>query len=454
MQRRNPHQAARTGTGLSRRDFLRASSLAALGAPALAACGGTPGGDSQALRFWSITPFVDAVQELMPKTVAAVAQKMGITVELEMIPNEQRAARYQTAVESEQLPDVFMLEELQIPQMSGIGALSGTITEVYDRVGAEHGGWLDSAAEMASVGENVVSVPFVLQPYMLYYRQDLFEQAGFSVPISGDLDELVRACRAVHDPAGGVAAFAAPMSDADHGGHIDVVNWLFGGGWQGPDGKMRINTPENLAALKWYTGLYTTEKVVPADATTYTPVSNNTAYLNGSTALICNTGSVMTSLRDEKPDILEKTVVGPWPKSPTGSGPAMSAGGAGLMIAETSNKKDMAAEFIAELFKEQHLMPILQAWGAEGFPTLQRYSEAPAVKENPRLAQITEGILPVAHSVFWPGEATPAYSAVFAEDAGNVGRVLTPVCLGQMSPEDALAGLQEVAERAEERFSS
>lgn len=446
----SPAVTTNTSRRFSRRDFLKASSLGGV-ALSLAGCGSGSAGNGRQLSFWSVTPFVDAVNDLLPRTVSTVADRLGIEVDFQMIPNEQQAARFQTAAESGQLPDLFMLEEVEIPRYSGRGLLSPAVRDAYARIGEEHGPWVPSAEDLATIGADVVAVPFVLQPWMAYYRQDLFDRAGVQVPVTGTLDDLLRAAQAVHDPAGGVQGLAVPMSDADAPGHIGVVNWLFGGGWQNEQGELTIDTPQNLAALTWYTDLYTRHRVVPQDATSYAPVSNNTAYLNGQAAFIVNTGSVMTSLRDERPDIYETTVVGPWPEGP-GGGPAMATGGAAIMIAETSENTGLAIDFIAELYREEHLRPILEVWGAEGFPVLERYADMPLFTDDPRLRQITETIVPVARSDYWPGESSPAYSEVFAENAGNVGQMLTSICVSGVPPQEALAGLAAVAHRASERF--
>jgi multiple sugar transport system substrate-binding protein len=434
----------------SRRGFLQASSLAGV-ALSLGACAGGNSSGGRQLSFWSVTPFVDAVNELLPQTVSAVAGRLGIEVDFQMIPNDQQAARFQTAAESGQLPDVFMLEEVEIPRFFSRGLLSPAVRDAYTRVGDEHGPWVPSAEDLAMIGSDLVAVPFALQPWMAYYRQDLFDRAGVQVPVTGTLDDLLQAARAVHDPASGVHGMAVPMSDADGPGHIGVVNWLFGGGWQNQQGQLTIDTPQNLAALTWYTDLYTRHRVVPQDATAYAPVSNNTAYLNGQAAFIVNTGSVMTSLRDERPDLYDATVVGPWPKGPAG-GPAMATGGAAIMIAETSENTELAVDFIAELYREEHFRPILEVWGAEGFPVLEQYAKMPIFTDDPRLRQIVETIVPVARSDYWPGESGPAYSEVFAENAGNVGQMLTSICVSGVAPHEALAGLATVAQRAQERF--
>ncbi|MDA5282521.1 sugar ABC transporter substrate-binding protein [Streptomyces sp. Isolate_45] len=170
---------------LSRRRALRAGATltaATLCATLLAACGSS--GDSTAaaedgkpvsLTFWGwakgTKEVVDAFNASHPNTRVA----------FEEIPagNAGGYAKLSNAVKAGNAPDVFNVEYPQLPDFVSQGA----VQDISKLVGADlKAKYLPQATELTSFGGRTWALPLDSAPQAFYYRKDLFEKAGITVP--------------------------------------------------------------------------------------------------------------------------------------------------------------------------------------------------------------------------------------------------------------------------------
>jgi multiple sugar transport system substrate-binding protein len=176
---------------VDRRSFLRGVAgvgLAATLPAGLAACSSDdeptaapqPAGDPDApakLTFWTWTTGIDKVVAIWNKknptqqvTVSAQAQ------------GEELLTKIVTAHRAGNPPDLIHAEYQALPVLitNGVTAdLSGLATEVK-------GAFTDGTWGLTSFGGKTYAIPQDVGPMMLYYRSDLFEQFGLTVPKTWD----------------------------------------------------------------------------------------------------------------------------------------------------------------------------------------------------------------------------------------------------------------------------
>ncbi|MFB6836970.1 ABC transporter substrate-binding protein [Streptomyces sp. NPDC056361] len=172
----------------SRRRALRASAavtVAALCGTLLAACGGdsdnasADDGKPVTLTFWG---WAKGTQEVV---AAFNADHPDIQIKFEEIPsgNNGGYAKISNAVKAGNAPDIFNVEYPQLPDFVSQGAVQDISGLVDDGLKAKY---LPQANELTSLGGKTWALPLDVAPQAFYYRKDLFQKAGITVPKTWD----------------------------------------------------------------------------------------------------------------------------------------------------------------------------------------------------------------------------------------------------------------------------
>jgi sorbitol/mannitol transport system substrate-binding protein len=101
------------------------------------------------------------------------------------------------------------------------------------------------------------AVPFYGESSMLYYRKDLFEKAGITVPEQPTYPQLTEWASKVHDPANGVygVCLRGKPGWGENMGFLSTLVNTFGGQWFDMKWKPTINTPAWKEAIAFYVDL-------------------------------------------------------------------------------------------------------------------------------------------------------------------------------------------------------
>jgi len=100
------------------------------------------------------------------------------------------------------------------------------------------------------------AAPFYGESSMLYYRKDLFEAAGLTMPDKPTWDDVGNFAKTLHKPdeTYGIALRALP-GWGEFGAPLTSVINAFGGRWFDEDWKSQLASEESAAAIKFYTDL-------------------------------------------------------------------------------------------------------------------------------------------------------------------------------------------------------
>ncbi|MGX1934197.1 ABC transporter substrate-binding protein [Microbacterium resistens] len=152
------------------------SGSAAPSADAPAEGAGTPTGE---ITFWSAIPGMDKVTE------AFNARQDDITVTFEEIPNGGGGgyAKLATAISAGNGPDVAGFEYPQLPQFVSTGA----VVPLDEHVSKDTlGEYPESVRNLVTFEDRVYGLPYDATPMVMFYRQDVLDAAGVSIPKTWD----------------------------------------------------------------------------------------------------------------------------------------------------------------------------------------------------------------------------------------------------------------------------
>jgi len=394
------------------------------------------------LTMWLQKYYVPEANEIIEEAAKAAATKGNFEIDIEFVPWDDKAyAKWSAAVEGRQLPDVGMPPGYP-SQYQAMGRLVD-ISDLFGEIGRSGGGWYDYVEKDATMGGKQYWVPIFAETAFAHYRVDLFEKAGFKVPMK-DIYELLEAGKAITRPEEQVWGIGVGLAHGDWPHHLLPFMWAFGAKFQDENNNITVDTPEMVEAITWYTDLYTKHKVVPPGAPSWDPGSNNRGYLAGQLAFVSNPGSILNVMRKENQELLEKTQFAAVPgrgKFP----PTASSNFPGLFVSTDSKYPDEAKQIIETIMSEEYQERILTAGGSNLLPVLKNMENIPFFTEDRWNQQIIKDILPYARPRSYAGVGTPTFSEV--DSLLLWGKMLQRVSVEEWTPEDAV---QEFAKKVAE----
>jgi multiple sugar transport system substrate-binding protein len=232
-------------------------------------------------------------------------------------------------------------------------AAKGWISDLSDLFTADlRASYLPATVDSNTYEGRIYGVPWFTDAGLLYYRQDLLEQAGFS-DTPKTWDEMKEMVAKVRRDRGTRYGFVFQGSEYEGG----VVNglefiWNSAGGVLAPHGidKVIVAAPEAVAGLKTACGMVT-GRVAPVAVPSYKEYESYTVFLNGDAVFMRNWPNVYARAADPSLSKVEQERIGvaPLPVAHPGSPAHSGLGGWNLMVNTASEKTEAAWAFIRYL---------------------------------------------------------------------------------------------------------
>jgi multiple sugar transport system substrate-binding protein len=319
-------------------------------------------------------PFTTWLEPLMPE----FEELTGIRVTLEVFPEDQfRQVRLLEVSSGAPTLDGYMIMPGQVgAQYLGAGWIrtiddlvaDPTLTmpdlDLDDFFGGALGTFQDE--------QGLFGLPLQIESSLLFYRQDLFEQAGLEGP-PATLDELLEYASVLHGDE--VAGFAMRGRGAAATSQIVNLLYSFGGEWLEADGSSALASPESQAALEYYANLL--RSYGPPGPTNLHWAEVTSLYAQGQVAMIFDANVFRSIMEDpaQAIDVVrENTRYAALPAGPAGSVPGVLVWG--LSVNHASRNPEASWYFIQwALSKENQVRTLLSgvpaarasAWENEEF---------------------------------------------------------------------------------------
>jgi len=410
------------------------------------------------VEFWMDEPEEPRVKVYEEVAARFMAEHPDIDVRIIPIEEAGQSQRIATAVAANRLPDIVRMGVEVVASFAADGLLDqDAATAVIEKVGKDD----FRAGPLAMVTDpstgKYSAVPYDGWLQAIWYRTDLFKKAGVDAPVTWDA--INAACDKLPGKENVLYALGLGTNPGENYGHqlfeqvaISSNAWPFD-----KDGKVTMNTPEMVAALKFYTDLQRCAIPGPQHW-----LGARQAYELDQSAMLIYSTYIMDDLVDGSDnedgtftklavaDLAGKTGFAPEMKGPGGSATFGQLTALGIM-----KGADPEAQLVAEYFMKEGYNDILalSPWGkipvlksaVAKWQTLSPYFE----KYPPEtLEQIANGYDNMQRWLF-----RPDYDATERAVIGDIeGRLLIPQAISNivlektMTPETAAAWLQEQVE--------
>lgn len=249
-------------TGVLRRSSSRKKARLSVGAAVLAgtlaltACSGSGEaageGDDDTITVWTADTLPDRVAQT-ESILADFTEETGIEVDLVGVAEDQFNQLLTSAAAAGDLPDV--IGSISLAQVRTLAANDLADTDataaVVDALGTET--FTPRALEMTQDDGAQLAVPSESWAQLLYYRTDLFEQAGLAPPET--YEDILAAAKALNSPES--AGFVGATAPGDAFTQQTFEHIALGNDCQlvTEDGEIAFDSPECVEALQFYQDL-------------------------------------------------------------------------------------------------------------------------------------------------------------------------------------------------------
>ncbi|MFC8425680.1 ABC transporter substrate-binding protein [Streptomyces sp. NPDC057236] len=323
-----------------RRRLVSSAVAVTLGATALAACGSSSddGGARSgpvSLTYWTWTPGMDKVVDLWNK---GPGKKEQITVTVKkQASGDTLVTKILTAHKAGKAPDLVQAEYQALPTLVSNDALA----DIGDTVGDAKSKFAEGVWQQTTLGTDAVyAVPQDIGPMMFYYREDLFEEYGLSVPATWE--EFAETARELKKkaPDKDLTTFSANDS-----GLFAGLAQQAGARWwttSGDKWKVGIDDDATRKVAEFWGGLVAEGAI--DNQPMYTPAWNkalNTGKQIAWVSAVWAPGTLTTAA----PDTKGKWAMAPLPQWSDDESRTGSWGGSSTGVTTDSKNKEAAAEF-------------------------------------------------------------------------------------------------------------
>jgi arabinosaccharide transport system substrate-binding protein len=245
------------------------------------------------------------------------------------------------------------LSDVEISRFGLFVKGSPTLVDLTDRLAPYSADLVQARQNAYTYQGRVYGVEACVCPVVLYYRDDIFQDAGIQTPIT-TWDEFRAAGKLLKEKTG-KAMLSLEVTDYDAWTPLMLQ---FGGGFFDVDGNVVLDSPENLKAFTQYIDWVRKDGIaIPAaGGDQYNP--NYWAQVNaGDVAAIYGADWMSGIIKGSAPDTAGKWKAQALPTSPDAPIPTSTVGGTALTITNQAKNVDAAFDWLkyAMLRKESLL---------------------------------------------------------------------------------------------------
>ncbi|MER6012311.1 ABC transporter substrate-binding protein [Streptomyces bluensis] len=340
------------------RRFVATAVAVALGATTLAACGGSED-DSEAqsgpaqLTYWTWTPGMDKVVDLWNKGPGK-EQEITVTVK-KQASGDTLVTKILTAHKAGKGPDLVQAEYQALPTLVSNDA----VADISGDTESAKGKFTEGVWQQTTLGTDAVyAIPQDIGPMMFYYREDLFEKYGLTVPTTWD--EFAETARALKHKARDVDLTTFSANDS---GLFAGLAQQAGARWwttERDQWKVGIDDAASQKVADFWGGLVKEGAI--DNQPMYTPAWNkalNTGRQIAWVSAVWAPGTLTTAA----PETKGKWRMAPLPQWSKGDEVTGSWGGSSTAVTTDSRHKAAAARFAAWLNTDRDALTALAKEG-------------------------------------------------------------------------------------------
>ncbi|MBX3193823.1 MAG: extracellular solute-binding protein [Microbacteriaceae bacterium] len=393
------------------------------------------------LTFWSNLTVPQQADVIQAQIDECLTDMPDVTVEFETVAIDAVYPRLLTAYLDEDAPNIINTVEAAIAFAQARGQLV-PVDDVIDEIGRDE--FNSSHLNVMSAEDQTWGVPDWALHDAVYYRKDLFEQAGLEVPTSWD--ELLDAAEQLTQ--GSRYGFAIPLGTSSEVAAQTFFQFLYSAGvyvFDPETGEYVFgdHLDEAADALAFLVEMY--EKVSPPASISWVHPDYRNAFVQGTVAMTNEFGATVLLAAEQNPAVLDNIGVFPFPGPDSDDGPAAAVGGGYYYgVGKAPAAEEAASKALLSCMYD----PTLVADRANSrpifaMPATQSAFESDTYQDNEYVQRFATEIELIRTEVLQPwyrygleAGLNPIAGQIASTDI--VPKAVQAAALGTLSPEDAV----------------
>ena len=365
---------------------------------ALTGCSGSGSASAAGVKELTVWVMGDSSAHF-DELVKPFTDRSGIKVHTVAIPWDSIDQKLTTAVASGNGPDVIQIGISKLRLFADSGALlklDDKTLKNHPNLAADR--FLDGVAGNATaIGGNVVSVPWVSDTRVLFYRSDILSENGITKP-PVTWDEVRADAKILAGRGKGKYGYYIPQWDS---ALPVIMTWSQGGQIVDSSGKINFDTSEFQKAVDIYTGLYA-DKSVPTNA----DFDQVQGFISGAAPMLVSGPYLASAVASSAPDLKGKWSVAPLPG---GTANTSLLAGSNLGVWGSTHNRNGALQLLDYLSEPQTQLTWYKLDGQ--LPTVKAALSDPSLTADPFVTVYTKQLygaklLPLVPN--WDGETGKA----------------------------------------------
>lgn len=274
------------------------------------------------------------------ETVSEFTEETGIEIEWVEIPHDNMHERFvQEAISQSGAIDIYDTDQPWISEFASKGYLEPLGDKLTDEDKAD---FYEAALDASSYEGEIYSVPFFVHTPIVFYRTDLFEEAGIT-EFPKTWEEYAEVAKKLTngDVYGTIIEAKQAGEPVTH-----LVDWIYqaGGSIIDVENNISVNSPENVEVFNYLLDMMYEDQSVMPGSIGYDNADVHNMFMQGKVAMVKNWPYMYAMAKDpEQSTVYDKFAVA---VQPTGKEQATAAWTWGWGISSSSENKDAAWEFI------------------------------------------------------------------------------------------------------------
>lgn len=286
-----------------------------------------------------------------------------ITIKFENTTAERSVEVLTTRVAGGNPPDVAYIDASETAAFASRGALVNLDNYIERSDVVKPDDYVESFKTFTTYENSLYGLPFDGESTGLFYRTDLFEEAGIDAP-PATWEEFEAAAKALTD---GKKQYGVAMFASESAYYWYPWLWQAGGDVLSPDrGEVIVDSDKARQAAEYYVGL---TDYAPPDYLNSDSYNGRVAFANGQAGMYVAGAWFAGVLSEEFPKLEGKWDTAPLPEGPEGC--ATTIAGDSLVMFSDGDKQDAAWKWVEFLSQPE----ILAQWTYQGVPDVEGSGE-------------------------------------------------------------------------------
>jgi len=363
------------------------------------------------LTVWGWQSFTPEGDKALGDAMKAWGSANKTDVEYVVVENSQFPQKLAAAIEAKATPDVVMLTSAPDVINFASRELFVDVTDVWTAVSKQQGGFYEYVNNQYLIGSVQYAIPFEAETSPLFTRLDLVEKATGKREPPKTFDEMTDIAKKINNPPSLNAIGLTLGRTPDCQGNAIAIIWNDGGTLVDKDGKVALNSPATVDAMKRIKGWWD-DKLIPPGSTTWDDTGNNSAYQSKQAAFVLNPPSIAGWMQQNDTELLGNSTMAPMPAGKSGS--YASAGAWSWSIFKQSKNVDGGKDLIWNLLDPKVLDPVYRAVGGRWYP-IYKDGNKNDFWSSQQIFRFYPDLLNGGRAVWYPASPEPKLLAALGE---------------------------------------